>query len=144
MQKYSSPKPVAEPKTRAKASGRKVRKSKDLSRCCGACAFFDMRNPSDTTCGLTGKSVERNDVCKRCNTNQEVRCQRCGKAIRQFSKERHYNAINRFEMTSNSGSSGQNMCLCRECSFVAWSMFQDLLEAIKDNRGAPIVNMSEN
>ena len=144
MRKLNSPKPAAKSNTWVKASGRKVRKSKDLSRCCGACAFFDMRNPKDTTCGLTGKSVERNDVCRRCNTEQEVRCERCGKAIRQFTKERHYNAINRFEMTSNSGSSGQNLCLCRECSLVAWSMFQDLLEAIKDNRGKPNEEGSEN
>jgi len=113
---------------------KKTHKSADLSKCCGTCAFCDKRNKDDILCSLTGESVNEHDVCEKCDTSVSERCQRCGKEIKYFDKEKYYNAVNKFSFDSLSGSAGQNLHLCKKCSAEAWALFEDMLEAIKTGK----------
>lgn len=118
------------------AFAKKNKRSKDGSKCCEKCNFFDNRNQDDPICSLTGFSTKGNLVCANLDTTSRTKCQMCGDEMKYSSKEEMYNDTHLFQMVSGSGSStGQRIHLCHKCAFRAWEMFDEFLESLRGKQG---------
>lgn len=108
---------------------KKLKKSKDRSRCCNACNFCDKRNKEDPICTITGESTTLDGICQKINTEIVSKCQCCGKELRYKTKEDYYRNCFLFELKTEGGdSSGQRIHLCGSCREMAYETFQDILD----------------
>jgi len=114
---------------------KKTKKSKDLSKCCKKCRFYDDRNKEQPICSISAEQTAEDHVCKNFNSEVFVECMKCGKNVKYTSKEEYWNGMVKFSLKCGNGNSCfQHFHLCKKCEQKISDMFCDFLDGILNKK----------